>query len=203
MVEEGGAVKTRCEDGRRSARVVGQDKESGSLWPAARDFLRRRASFFAGYRDLRGVSVTRKSRVAMTRAITAPLQARRKPFGRSGWPAGRVAAALVLGLAALGIPAALGRLFKLRITLTDSAAPAGIYRLLTDAPVERGELVAVCLTLAIARAGLARGYLGRGDCPAGAEPVAKVIGALPGDDLTVGDGQVAVDGRGNATVGWS
>jgi len=117
MVEEGGAVKTRCEDGRRSARVVGQDKESGSLWPAARDFLRRRASFFAGYRDLRGVSVTRKSRVAMTRAITAPLQARRKPFGRSGWPAGRVAAALVLGLAALGIPAALGRLFKLRITL--------------------------------------------------------------------------------------
>ena len=196
-------METGYEDGRRSARVVGQDKESGSLWAFSRNFLRRGASFFTAYCDLHSVTVTRVAQVAMTRRITAPHQARRKPFGRSGWPAGRVAAALVLGLAALGIPAALGRLFKLRITLTDSAAPAGIYRLLTDAPVERGELVAVCLTLAIARAGLARGYLGRGDCPAGAEPVAKVIGALPGDDLTVGDGQVAVDGRGNATVGWS
>ena len=196
-------METGYEDGRRSARVVGQDKESGSLWAFSRNFLRRGASFFTAYCDLHSVTVTRVAQVAMTRRITAPHQARRKPFGRSGWPAGRVAAALVLGLAALGAPAALGRLFKLRITLTDSAAPAGIYRLLTDAPVERGELVAVCLTLAIARAGLARGYLGRGDCPAGAEPVAKVIGALPGDDLTVGDGQVAVDGRGNATVGWS
>ena len=68
----------------------------------------------------------------MTCAITAPRRARRKPFGPSGWPARRVAAALVLGLVALGVPAVLGRLFKLRITLTDSAASAGIYRLATD-----------------------------------------------------------------------
>jgi conjugative transfer signal peptidase TraF len=129
----------------------------------------------------------------MTRAITAPRRARRKPFGPSGWPARRVGAAIVVGLIALGVPAALGRLFKLRITLTDSAAPAGIYRLVA-APVWRGDLVAACLSSAIARAGLARGYLGRGDCPAGAEPVAKVIGALPGDVLTVERGQVAVDG---------
>ena len=137
-------METGYEDGRRSARVVGQDKESGSLWAFSRNFLRRGASFFTAYCDLHSVTVTRVAQVAMTRRITAPHQARRKPFGRSGWPAGRVAAALVLGLAALGAPAALGRLFKLRITLTDSAAPAGIYRLLTDAPVERGELVAVC-----------------------------------------------------------
>jgi conjugative transfer signal peptidase TraF len=128
----------------------------------------------------------------MTRASTAPRWARRKPFGPSGWPARRVAAALVLGLVVLGVPAALGRLFKLRITLTDSAAPAGIYRLVA-APVGRGDLVAACLPPAIARAGLARGYLRRGDCPAGAEPVAKVVGALPGDVLTVERGQVAVD----------
>jgi conjugative transfer signal peptidase TraF len=193
-MQEAGAVEAGRKEVGRSVWVVGQDKESGSLWPVARDFLRRRASFFAGYRDLHGVTVTRDAGVAMTRAITAPRRARRKPFGPSGWPARRVAAALVLGLVALGVPAALGRVFKIRITLTDSAAPAGIYRLAKDAPVERGELVATCLPPAIARAGLARGYLRRGDCPAGAEPVAKVIGALPGDVLTVERGQVAVDG---------
>jgi conjugative transfer signal peptidase TraF len=130
----------------------------------------------------------------MTRGITAPRRAQRKPFGPSGWPARRVAAALVLGLVAFGVPAALGRVFKIRITLTDSAAPAGIYRLATDIAVGRGDLVAACLPSAIARVGLARGYLRWGDCPAGAEPVAKVIGALPGDVLTVERGQVAVDG---------
>jgi conjugative transfer signal peptidase TraF len=87
----------------------------------------------------------------------------------------------------------LGRFFHLRITLTDSAAPAGIYRLIAG-PAGRGELVAACLPAAIARAGLARGYLRQGNCPAGAEPVAKVIGALPGDLLTVEHSQVAVDG---------
>ena len=192
MVEEE-AVEVVRKAGQGSVRVVGQDKESGSLWPVARDFLRRRASFFTGYRDLHGVTVTRDAGVAMTRAITAPRRARRKPFGPSGWPVRRVAAALVVGLIALGVPAVLGRLFKLRITLTDSAAPAGIYRLVA-APVGRGDLVAACLPPAIAGAGLARGYLRRGDCQAGAEPVAKVIGALPGDVLTVEHGQVAVDG---------
>ena len=195
MVEEE-AVKAEKETGQRqrSVRVVGQGKESGSLWPVVCDFLRRRTNFCAGYSEQHGFSVTRKAWVAMTRAIAAARQVRRKPFQPSGWPTGRVATALVLGLIALGFPAALGRLFELRITLTDSAAPAGIYRLATDAPVKRGDLVAACLPPAIARAGLARGYLRRGDCPAGAEPVAKIIGALPGDDLTVERGQVAVDG---------
>ena len=42
-------------------------------------------------------------------------------------------------------------------------------------------LVAACLPAEIARTGLTRGYLREGDCPAAAEPVAKVIGAVPGD----------------------
>ena len=33
-----------------------------------------------------------------------------------------------------------------------------------------------------------------GDCPAGAEPVAKVIGALPGDEVEIEPGFVAVNG---------
>jgi len=77
--------------------------------------------------------------------------------------------------------------------LTDSSAPAGIYHL-SAAPERRGALVAACLPAAIARTGLARGYLHEGDCPAGAEPVAKVIGALAGDDLDIEPSSVAVNG---------
>lgn len=101
-----------------------------------------------------------------------------------------VAVAALAGAAALGLA---GHFFHLRITLTDSSAAAGIYRL-TAMRAGRGALVAACLPAAIARTGLVRGYLGKGDCPAGAEPVAKVIGALPGDEVEVEPGWVAVNG---------
>jgi conjugative transfer signal peptidase TraF len=104
-----------------------------------------------------------------------------------------MAAVLVLGLIALAGPVALGRLFRLRITLTDSAAPAGVYHI-SEAPAGRGALVADCLPAAIARPGIARGYLRGGDCPAGAEPVAKVIGAVAGDVVELEPGWVAVNG---------
>lgn len=174
--------------------VVWQDKESGSQWPAARDFLRPLPGFCADYHDLHGVTVTCGVEVAVTRVSTAPRRLRRKPFGPSGERARRMAAVLVLVLIVLAGTVALGRLFRLRITLTDSSAPVGIYRVVTDVPVGRGELVAACLPASIARAGLARGYLRQGDCPAGAEPVAKVIGALPGDVVEVTQSWVAVNG---------
>jgi conjugative transfer signal peptidase TraF len=82
---------------------------------------------------------------------------------------------------------------RIRITLTDSAAAAGVYRVV-DAPPVRGELVLACLPATVARAGLARGYLQRGDCPGGAEPVAKVIGALQGDVVELEPEWVAVNG---------
>jgi conjugative transfer signal peptidase TraF len=94
---------------------------------------------------------------------------------------------------ALAFLVALGRVIGLRISLTDSAAPAGIYRIVSGVSVERGELVGVCLPPSIAQEGLARGYLSKGDCPGGAEPVAKRIGALPGDVLEVRPGWVSVD----------
>jgi conjugative transfer signal peptidase TraF len=84
-------------------------------------------------------------------------------------------------------------ILHLRITLTDSAAPAGVYRMI-DSPPARGLLVESCLPVAIARQGLARGYLQKGDCPAGAEPVAKVVGAIGGDAVDVEPGWVAVNG---------
>jgi conjugative transfer signal peptidase TraF len=89
----------------------------------------------------------------------------------------------------------LGRFLGLRISLTDSAAPAGIYRLASGISVKHGELVGACLPSSIAQEGLVRGYLQQGDCPSGAEPVAKIVGALPGDLVEVQPGWVSVDGQ--------
>jgi conjugative transfer signal peptidase TraF len=96
----------------------------------------------------------------------------------------------VVGSAALLVLG--GHLLRLRIMLTDSSAPAGIYRLVT-APAARGALVAACLPAVIARVGRARGYLSGGACPANAEPVAKVIGAVPGDVVKVAPEAVTVN----------
>jgi conjugative transfer signal peptidase TraF len=85
------------------------------------------------------------------------------------------------------------RLLHLRIVLTNSSAPAGIYRL-NSVPAGRGDLVLACLPTEVAQAGLMRGYLAEGDCPAGAEPIAKVIGAMPGDVVELEPGWVAVNG---------
>jgi conjugative transfer signal peptidase TraF len=89
----------------------------------------------------------------------------------------------------------LGRFLGLRISLTDSAAPAGIFRIVRGVSVRHGELVAACLPISIAQEGLVRGYLQQGDCPSGAEPVAKIVGALPGDLVEVQPGWVSVDGQ--------
>jgi conjugative transfer signal peptidase TraF len=96
---------------------------------------------------------------------------------------------------AVALLVVVGRVIGLRISLTDSAAPAGIYQVISGVPVHRGEIVGACLPASIAQEGLARGYLQKGDCPGGAEPVAKTIGALPGDVLEVQPGWVSVDGR--------
>jgi conjugative transfer signal peptidase TraF len=96
---------------------------------------------------------------------------------------------------ALALLVVLASVVGLRISPTDSAAPAGIYRITPEISVERGQLVGACLPASIAQEGLARGYLRKGDCPGGAEPVAKIIGALPGDALEVQPGWVSVDGQ--------
>jgi conjugative transfer signal peptidase TraF len=110
------------------------------------------------------------------------------------WHARRPVLAMLGPVIAAAFLVALGRVLGLRISLTDSAAPAGIYRLVSGIPAYRGELVGACLPASIEQEGLARGYLSKGDCPDGAEPVAKIIGALPGDLVEVRPGVVSVDG---------
>jgi conjugative transfer signal peptidase TraF len=118
-----------------------------------------------------------------------------KVFFERFWHPRRTVLALLGPAIAGAFLVLLGWVFDLRISSTDSAAPAGIYRLARGLSIERGQLVGACLTASIAQEGLARGYLWRGDCPGGAELIAKVVLALPGDVLEVQPGGVTVDGK--------
>src|SRR5260370_27739329 len=129
------------EKGRRSVSVVGQDKESASQYRATTGLPRYFRGFFVRHGDAHASEWRASHASQCVTVTTAPRGARRKPFGPSEECTRRMAAALVLGLIALAGPVALGRLFRLRITLTDSAAPAGIYRLIARGPLAAAHLV--------------------------------------------------------------
>ena len=163
--------------------VVRQDKGSGSQWPVGPLFRRPSDDFRTGHHELTEVSVTRARWVIVT--LTGWATVTRVRHGLA------VLAVTLTGAILLMLG---GRLLQLRIILTDSAASAGIYRL-SDAPIVRGALVAACLPGAPARIGLTDGYLQAGDCPGGVEPIAKVLGALPGDVVKVEPDGVVVNGE--------
>ena len=109
------------------------------------------------------------------------------------------AARSALGMAggltiAVTILIAIGKAFGILISNTDSAAPAGIYRV-AGHNIHRGELVAACLPITIVQEGLTRGYLRTGSCPGGAEPVGKIAAGLPGDVVEIEPAWVSVNGR--------
>lgn len=103
-------------------------------------------------------------------------------------PIGAMAGIAIITAVLVAICNALGVL----ISNTDSAAPAGIYRIVAH-EIHRGELVAVCLPIPTAQQGLARGYLRTGACSGKAEPVGKIVGALAGDIVEIEPGWVAVN----------
>ena len=101
----------------------------------------------------------------------------------------------VILCAGIAVPVLGFELLGLRIGLTDSACPPGIYRKVKRAP-SRGDLVLACLPDAIAQLGIARGYLLRGrGCGDGIEPVGKRLSALPGDSVEVVPDYIAVNGQ--------
>jgi len=103
--------------------------------------------------------------------------------------------AVMAGIAfAATILIAAGEAFGVLISNTDSAAPAGVYRVI-GREVARGDLVAACLPIAVAQAGLARGYLRTGGCVGNAEPVDKIVGALPGDIVEIEPRWIAINGK--------
>ncbi len=110
----------------------------------------------------------------------------------------RRALAAIAGIAfAAAILIASGEAFRVLISNTDSAAPAGVYRVV-GYDFSRGDLVAACLPISVAQEGLALGYLHTGGCAGDAEPVDKIVGALPGDVVDIERGWIAINGKGIA-----
>jgi conjugative transfer signal peptidase TraF len=89
--------------------------------------------------------------------------------------------------------------YDLRLALSDSAVPAGLYHF---APLEgalvRGQLIGACLPAALSAIALDRGYVHASlssECAAGAPPVGKLALGLPGDLLDVEPGAVTINDR--------
>ncbi len=116
----------------------------------------------------------------------------RHAFGR------RVVAGLAVCAAAAVVTAAAFPLppyhMPLRLNLTPSL-PAGFYAVsYTGVRLSANQTVLVCLPGETARLARERGYIGRGDCPDGSEPLLKRIAAIPGDTVTVSADGIAVNG---------
>ncbi len=77
--------------------------------------------------------------------------------------------------------------------LTDSM-PRGLYRQVNVKP-EKGMIAASCLTYEIAQHGLERGYLFKGNCDTGIQPVIKPITAVEGDVVSIEDGSISINGE--------
>jgi conjugative transfer signal peptidase TraF len=73
--------------------------------------------------------------------------------------------------------------------------PLGLWRV---APLQgspsRQQAVAICLPEAAARLGRERGYLDGGDCPGKSEVLIKPVAAIPGDQVTVSDDGISING---------
>lgn len=88
--------------------------------------------------------------------------------------------------------------WNLRIALTDSSTPAGIYQMRPLSSFSRGELVAACLPSDIAQFAVSRGYLPVSpisECPDHAAPIGKLLLALPGDQVEIRPDFVAINGE--------
>ena len=98
-------------------------------------------------------------------------------------------AARFAGLAA-AVPLASSVVVRLNVS---ASAPIGFYRV-ADIPLERDGLVIACVPAEAATLARERGYLGRGACPGGVQPVLKRLVGMPGDAVEVGPDTVTVNG---------
>ena len=179
----GGVVVER---GRMGCGFVVQDKGSAVPYLGSRTFLSELAAFSEWERDDQG----------------SPYHMVSPGFGSLGWrlalqrlQRARQSLGFLAGLALFAaVLLTLGNALGLLISNTDSAAPAGIYRVISR-EVKRGDLVAACLPFDIAQQGLSKGYLRTGGCVGSAEPVGKIAGALPGDIIDIERDWIAVNGR--------
>jgi conjugative transfer signal peptidase TraF len=83
------------------------------------------------------------------------------------------------------------------LRLNDSPSmPTGLYvRTSSESRSSRSSLVVFCPAEPFAQLSVERGYRSRGNCPDGAEPLAKPIAARPGDLVQLSATGMAVNGR--------
>ncbi len=83
----------------------------------------------------------------------------------------------------------------LRLNETPSV-PTGLWRVLAlDGPVKRGQIVSICPPSApVFAEAQARGYLAKGRCPGGLEPLLKPVAAIGGDVVQQTPEGIAVNG---------
>jgi conjugative transfer signal peptidase TraF len=84
-------------------------------------------------------------------------------------------------------------LLGVRFTLTPSI-PIGFYRYTGEEPAP-GRLAIFCPPAHIASPALVRGYLHRGRCPGGVEPLGKYVLAVAGDSVHLTPDGIFVNGR--------
>ena len=85
------------------------------------------------------------------------------------------------------------RMAGLRVQQTGSL-PRGLYRDIRGAAPTRGTLGVWCLPADVARWARERGYVGRGNCPGGAEAIGKAVLAVVGDTVCVTTDGLTVNG---------
>jgi conjugative transfer signal peptidase TraF len=98
---------------------------------------------------------------------------------------------VAVGLGGATLAAVLG--LGLHLNLSRSA-PRGVYRAVAGTPT-RGVWVAACVSPEAAALARARGYLGRGPCTGGVQPVLKPVVAVAGDVVELAPEGVAVNGQ--------
>jgi conjugative transfer signal peptidase TraF len=102
---------------------------------------------------------------------------------------------LVPGLGAAMLHAVIGFAAPLHYAVNVSPSlPLGVYRVVPPGRLALGDIVLVCLAGDAAALARARGYLARGRCVAGVEPLGKRIGAMVGDAIAVTPQGVMVNG---------
>jgi conjugative transfer signal peptidase TraF len=169
--------------------VIGQDKVNTARQGTARTFSANPFGFSHGQRTVCEVSRGTGRPAPSSQTIHTSERAVGATFRllceRVIW--------LAMGAILIMLLAAATRSGALIFVATDSSCPIGIYQVVHQ-PLARGELVEACLPEAIASYGMTRGYLASGDCPNGAEPVIKVIGALAGDHVDLSPEEIRVNG---------
>ena len=84
-------------------------------------------------------------------------------------------------------------IFHMRFNVTPSMPIGFYYQVANSGKLQRGQTVEVCLPKVIGEEGLQRGYLNKGYCEGGFEPVIKELIATPGDAVQITQEGISVN----------